>query len=176
MGILQDRAVLITGAASGIGRATALEAHAEGARLLLSDVDTEGGEGVAAEIAGQGGTAIFARCDVTSEAEVQALVARARDELGRLDGAFNCAGILGTVGLTTDTSYEAWRRILEVDLMPNQTGVLSGPMCAGDGSNFCARVKQLARQVSAEKSARPRDEDPFVAPRRLGIGDGNESG
>jgi NAD(P)-dependent dehydrogenase (short-subunit alcohol dehydrogenase family) len=116
MGILQDRAVLITGAASGIGRATALEAHAEGARLLLSDVDDDGGQAVAAEIAGQGGTAIFARCDVTSEAEVEALVARASDEFGRLDGAFNCAGILGTVGLTTDTSYDAWRRILEVDL------------------------------------------------------------
>jgi NAD(P)-dependent dehydrogenase (short-subunit alcohol dehydrogenase family) len=116
MGILQDRAVLITGAASGIGRATALEAHAEGARLLLSDVDADAGEGVAAEIAGQGGTASFARCDVTSEAEVEALVARAIEELGRLDGAFNCAGILGSIGLTTDTSYDAWRRILEVDL------------------------------------------------------------
>ena len=116
MGILDDRAVLITGAASGIGRATALEAHAEGARLLLSDVDADAGEALAAEIAGQGGTASFARCDVTSEAEVEALVARASEELGRLDGAFNCAGILGTVGLTTDTSYDAWRRILDVDL------------------------------------------------------------
>jgi NAD(P)-dependent dehydrogenase (short-subunit alcohol dehydrogenase family) len=116
MGILDDRAVLITGAASGIGRATALEAHIEGARLLLSDVDVGAGEALAAEIAARGGTAVFARCDVTIEAEVEALVGQAIAELGRLDGAFNCAGILGTVGLTTDTSFDDWRRILDVDL------------------------------------------------------------
>jgi NAD(P)-dependent dehydrogenase (short-subunit alcohol dehydrogenase family) len=116
MGILEDRAVLITGAASGIGRATALEAHIEGARLLLSDIDAGAGEALAAEIAARGGTAVFARCDVTIEAEVEALVGQATAELGRLDGAFNCAGILGTVGLTTDTSFDDWRRILDVDL------------------------------------------------------------
>ena len=116
MGILDDRAVLITGAASGIGRATALEAHIEGARLLLSDVDVGAGEALAAEIAARGGTAVFARCDVTIEAEVEAMVGQAIAELGRLDGAFNCAGILGTVGLTTDTSFDDWRRILDVDL------------------------------------------------------------
>lgn len=116
MGILDDRAVLITGAASGIGRATAVEAHTEGARLVLSDVDAGAGEALAAEIAAQGGTAVFARCDVTVEAEVEALVARATAELGRLDGAFNCAGILGTIGLTTDMPLDAWRRIIDVDL------------------------------------------------------------
>ena len=57
MGILDDKAVLITGAASGIGRATALAAHAEGARLLLSDVSSDAGEALAAEISGDGGTA-----------------------------------------------------------------------------------------------------------------------
>jgi NAD(P)-dependent dehydrogenase (short-subunit alcohol dehydrogenase family) len=116
MGILDDKAVVITGAGSGIGRATALEAHAEGARLLLSDVNAEAGEAVAAEIAERGGTALFTTCDVTSEAEVEALIGRATAELGRLDGAFNCAGILGTVAPTTETPYDAWRRILEVDL------------------------------------------------------------
>jgi NAD(P)-dependent dehydrogenase (short-subunit alcohol dehydrogenase family) len=116
MGILDGKAVLITGAAGGIGRATALDAHAEGARLLLSDVDAGGGEALAAEIAGDGGTAMFAACDVTDEGQVEALVMRARDELGGLDGALNCAGILGAIGLTGDTSYDDWRRILDVDL------------------------------------------------------------
>jgi NAD(P)-dependent dehydrogenase (short-subunit alcohol dehydrogenase family) len=116
MGILDGRAVLITGAASGIGRATALDAHAEGAKLLLSDVDAAGGEALAAEIAADGGTASFTLCDVTDEAQVEALVAAARERLGGLDGALNCAGILGTVGLTADTAYADWRRILDVDL------------------------------------------------------------
>jgi NAD(P)-dependent dehydrogenase (short-subunit alcohol dehydrogenase family) len=116
MGILDDKAVLITGAASGIGRATALEAHAEGARVLLADVDDEGGEAVAQEIAGQGGTASYARCDVTDEASVKALVGRAVSELGGLDGAFNCAGVLGALGPVGDMAYEDWRRILDVDL------------------------------------------------------------
>ncbi len=60
--------------------------------------------------------AVYASCDVTSEEAVEGLVKRATDELGRLDGAFNCAGILGTVALTTDTPYDGWKRIIDVDL------------------------------------------------------------
>jgi NAD(P)-dependent dehydrogenase (short-subunit alcohol dehydrogenase family) len=113
VGILDDKAVLITGAASGIGEATAVAARAEGARLLLSDVDVTRGEAVAEKLGG--GTRFFP-CDVTDEAQVAALVAEAEGELGGLDGAFNCAGILGTLGLVGDTEYEDWKRIVDVDL------------------------------------------------------------
>jgi NAD(P)-dependent dehydrogenase (short-subunit alcohol dehydrogenase family) len=116
MGILDGKVVLITGAASGIGRATALEAGREGARLMLSDVNSDGGEKLAAELRDGGGQALFRACDVTNEQDVEGLVAAAESELGPLDCAFNCAGILGTVALTTDTDYDSWRRILEVDL------------------------------------------------------------
>jgi NAD(P)-dependent dehydrogenase (short-subunit alcohol dehydrogenase family) len=111
MGILDGKVVLITGAASGIGRATAEEAAAEGAKLLLSDVTDDAGRKVADELG-----ASYESCDVTDEAAVEALVRKPVDEFGRLDCAFNCAGILGTVALTTDTNYDDWRRILEVDL------------------------------------------------------------
>jgi NAD(P)-dependent dehydrogenase (short-subunit alcohol dehydrogenase family) len=116
MGILDDKAVLITGAASGIGRATALEANQEGARLLLCDVNDENGEAVAEEIRGAGGAATYAHCDVTDEAAVETTVARAVEELDGLDGAFNCAGILGSLGNVGDTELDDWKRILDVDL------------------------------------------------------------
>src|SRR6266581_1059938 len=74
MGILDGKVVLITGAASGIGRPTALEAHREGARLLLSDVDADGGSALCAEI---GADAIFSTCNVTDEEAVESLVAQA---------------------------------------------------------------------------------------------------
>jgi NAD(P)-dependent dehydrogenase (short-subunit alcohol dehydrogenase family) len=113
LGLLDDKAILITGAASGIGRATAQEAHAEGARLLLADVNDEQGESVAAEI---GDGASYVHCDVTDEVSVQAAVAGAVSELGRLDGAFNCAGILGSLGNVGDVEFDDWKKILDVDL------------------------------------------------------------
>ena len=113
MGLLDGKAVLITGAASGIGRATAAMAAEEGAELLLSDVNEKDGEALAQSL---GDRASFAACDVTSEEQVEKLVAEATSRFGRLDGAFNCAGILGTVALTTDTPLDAWKQIVDVDL------------------------------------------------------------
>ena len=113
MGLLDEKTILITGAASGIGRATAAEARAEGARLLLADVNDEQGEAVAAEL-GEG--ASYVHCDVTDEASVQAVVAATVSELGRIDCAFNCAGILGSLGNVGELGLDGWKRIIDVDL------------------------------------------------------------
>jgi NAD(P)-dependent dehydrogenase (short-subunit alcohol dehydrogenase family) len=112
LGILDEKAIMITGAASGIGRATAAEAAAEGARLLLCDVNDEQGEAEAAAIDG----ATYLHCDVTDEASVQAAVKAAVSELGRLDGAFNCAGILGALGNIGELPLDGWKQIIDVDL------------------------------------------------------------
>jgi NAD(P)-dependent dehydrogenase (short-subunit alcohol dehydrogenase family) len=113
VGILDGKAIMITGAASGIGRATAQEAAAEGARLLLCDVDDGGGEAAAAEI---GEAARYRSCDVTDEAAVRAAVEATISELGRIDGAFNCAGILGVLGNVGELPLDGWKRLIEVDL------------------------------------------------------------
>ena len=113
MGILDGRTVMITGAASGIGEATAKEAAAEGAKLMLCDVDAEKGGAVAAAI---GAAATYRDCDVTDEAAVQAAVEATVAELGGIDGAFNCAGILGVVGNIGELPLDGWKRLIDVDL------------------------------------------------------------
>ncbi|WP_271408258.1 SDR family oxidoreductase [Pseudomonas sp. Q1-7] len=84
---------LVTGGANGIGRATAQAFAAEGLKVVVSDVDVAGGEGTAELIRAAGGEACFIRCDVTRDAEVQALMQGTLAAYGRLDYAFNNAGI-----------------------------------------------------------------------------------
>jgi NAD(P)-dependent dehydrogenase (short-subunit alcohol dehydrogenase family) len=115
-GLLPDRVVLVTGAGSGIGRATALAFAREGARVLVADVDAEGGEATCQAIAGAGGEARFLRTDVTREAEVAACVRTAVDAFGRLDCAVNNAGITGSGGAIPDVDLEIWNRVLAVNL------------------------------------------------------------
>jgi NAD(P)-dependent dehydrogenase (short-subunit alcohol dehydrogenase family) len=115
--MLDGKAVMITGAASGIGRATALKAHVEGASLLLADLSDEAGEALREEIGADGGKAAYVNCDVTDEASVRAAVAKAVSEYGRIDGAFNCAGILAAIGNVGENALEEWKQVLEVDLV-----------------------------------------------------------
>ena len=116
-GRLDGKVVLITGAASGIGRATALVAAREGAKLILADVASEGGEETARKATASGTQAAFVRCDVTQQAEVDAMVKRAVDAYGRLDGAFNNAGIEGALAPTADYPEEAFERVIQVNLI-----------------------------------------------------------
>ena len=112
MGILDEKAIMITGGGSGIGEATAKEAAAEGAKLLLTDVNNEKGEAVAAGIDG----AVYLNCDVTDEASVEAAVKATISEFGAIDGSFNCAGILGVVGNIGELPLDGWKQLIEVDL------------------------------------------------------------
>lgn len=91
--LLSGQVALVTGAAAGIGRATAQAFAREGIKVVVSDVDAKGGENTVALIRAAGGEATFIRCDVTRDAEVQALVAGTVAAYGRLDYAFNNAGI-----------------------------------------------------------------------------------
>ena len=90
---LQDKAALITGAGSGIGRAIALEFAREGAKLLLAELDEESGKQAADQIAAGGGEARFQRCDVANEADVKSAIEACSDAFGKLDVMVNNAGV-----------------------------------------------------------------------------------
>jgi NAD(P)-dependent dehydrogenase (short-subunit alcohol dehydrogenase family) len=109
--------VLVTGAASGIGRAIALAFARAGARLVLGDVIVEDGEATAREAARLGAKADFLVTDVTLQADVDRLVARAIALHGRLDCAVNNAGIEGALKATADYPEAEFERVLQVNLL-----------------------------------------------------------
>ena len=111
---LEGKVAVITGAASGIGAATAKTFVEQGARVVLGDIQDQAGAELA-EALGGSGTAIFRHCNVTSEAEVEALVDAAISEFGKIDVMFNCAGIVGAVGPMSTTPTEEWK--LTIDIM-----------------------------------------------------------
>jgi NAD(P)-dependent dehydrogenase (short-subunit alcohol dehydrogenase family) len=111
-----DRVALVTGASSGIGRATALAFAREGARVAVADVQVEAGQETVALIERQGGKAIFVRCDVSRNDDVKALVEKVVQTWDRLDFAHNNAGIEGTQALTADCTEDAWDRIIAINL------------------------------------------------------------
>ena len=116
MGRLDGKVAVITGAASGMGQAAALLFAREGAHVVLADLNGPGGE-AAAEAASQAGPrCVFQRTDVSSEPDVEALVARALKEFGRLDVMFNNAGIGGALGSIEGISVEDWDRTQAVCL------------------------------------------------------------
>jgi NAD(P)-dependent dehydrogenase (short-subunit alcohol dehydrogenase family) len=115
-GQLDGKVVLVTGGASGIGRATAMAFAQEGASVVIADVDVPGGEATARQLQGQHHTACFVRTDVSRAAEVEALVHQAVTRYGRLDCAFNNAGILGNRLAVADTTEEEWAHILGINL------------------------------------------------------------
>ncbi|MGH7933403.1 MAG: glucose 1-dehydrogenase [Candidatus Binataceae bacterium] len=115
-GILDGKVALITGAGSGIGRATAKIFAREGAKLVLADVVEEGGNETLKMLQDGGASAIFAHCDVAKATEVDALVAKAVAAYGRLDCAFNNAGIDGKGGRIHECTEENWNRVLSINL------------------------------------------------------------
>ena len=115
MGKLTGKRALITGAASGIGRATAMLLACEGAAVAVVDVDEAGGQTVAQQIRDEGGQAIFLRCDVTCADDCRHAVQRTVDELGGLDILFNNAGIIRRADVV-DTTEEEWDRVMAVNV------------------------------------------------------------
>lgn len=115
MGELAGKRALITGGASGIGRATALLFAREGAAVAVVDLDEEGGQAVVRSIVAEGGRAIFVAGDVSLEADCQRAVRQTVDELGGLDILFNNAGIIRRATVEETTEKE-WDRVMAVNV------------------------------------------------------------
>ena len=114
---LKDKVALITGAASGIGRETALLFAREGARIAVVDVDEAGGKETVRRVEADGGRAVFARADVSRAADCESMVAAAERAFGKLDVLFNNAGIMHAKDDdAVTTSEEVWELTLAINL------------------------------------------------------------
>ena len=107
---------LVTGGGAGIGRATAIAFAEDGCRVLVADVDDEGGRETVRIIQEAEGEAVYVHADVSDPAQVEQMVARAVESFGRLDYAFNNAGIEGVSAPTAECTLENWNRVLAVNL------------------------------------------------------------
>ncbi|MGW1344438.1 SDR family NAD(P)-dependent oxidoreductase [Kribbella sp. NPDC002412] len=121
MGRLDGRVALITGAASGIGKATAWRLAAEGAAVLLTDIAVDAGEAVAEALRDSGARALFARHDVASEVDWETVCSLAVEQFGGIDILVNNAG-LGDLATIEETTLKDWQHTIDVD----QTGVFLG--------------------------------------------------
>ncbi|MCL4137797.1 UNVERIFIED_CONTAM: hypothetical protein GTU68_010505 [Idotea baltica] len=133
--MFEQKTAWITGAASGIGRATAIEFAEKGAQVVVSDVNVAGGEETVEMIEKAGGKAVFIKCDVSKAEVVVATVKAIVDQFGSLDIGVNNAGIGGPFIPTAEYDHESYRQVMAVNL---------------DGVFFCMQeeIKQMLKQGS----------------------------
>lgn len=114
--IFENKVAIVTGAGSGIGQATAILYAGEGAKVIVSDLNEKGGQETVASIRKAGGEASFIKTDVSKAEDCQTLVKAAIDIYGRLDIAFNNAGIGGEMNPIADMSVDGWLKVINVNL------------------------------------------------------------
>ncbi|HJR52342.1 MAG TPA: glucose 1-dehydrogenase [Gemmatimonadota bacterium] len=150
----KNRVAIVTGAGSGIGRAIAHGLAAEGARVVVSDVDEAGGADTVAAIEKAGGTATFVRADVSKPGDGEALVGSAVQEFGALHVAVNNAGIGGPSAPIGDYPIDGWDRVIAINL----SGVFYGmryqiPALLDSGGGSIVNVASILGQVGFANSA-----------------------
>ncbi|MGA2741791.1 MAG: SDR family oxidoreductase [Bryobacteraceae bacterium] len=149
-----DRVAIVTGGASGIGRALCEELARRGALVVVADIDCQGAQAVAAAIAANGGQATAVPLDVTRAADVERMVENTVRAHGRLDFMFNNAGI-GVAGEVRDLSLDDWRKCIDINLW----GVIYGATAA-----YAAMLRQGSGHIVNTASAAGLIGEPGLAP------------
>ena len=114
--LFENKVALVTGAASGMGLATAQAFAAAGAGVVLADTREELAEAEARKLVAEGHRAIAIRCDVSDDAQIAAMVKHTVAEFGRLDAAFNNAGVMAHIAPTAESTREEWDRVIGINL------------------------------------------------------------
>jgi NAD(P)-dependent dehydrogenase (short-subunit alcohol dehydrogenase family) len=146
-GALAGRVAVVTGAAAGIGRATAAVLAREGATTVLSDVDDPGGQAASDALAAQGADTHFVRADVGSTSDVDALIGFVADRFGRLDVLVNNAGI-SVPGDAISVSEDDWARAIDVNLTGVWRGMRAGlPLMLETGGGSIVNVASVQAMI-----------------------------
>ncbi|MFI8889066.1 SDR family NAD(P)-dependent oxidoreductase [Streptomyces paradoxus] len=148
---LSGKSVIVTGAASGIGRATALRFAGEGARVVAADLNAEGTKSVVEAVESAGGTAVAVTGDLSEPAVVDAVVAAAVGTFGGIDVLVNNAGVMDTMSAAADVTDAEWERVLRINLTAPfllTRAVLPHMIAAGGGA-----IVNTASEASLRGSA-----------------------
>ncbi|MBN2062220.1 MAG: SDR family oxidoreductase [Deltaproteobacteria bacterium] len=113
---LEKKIALITGAGSGIGRASAILFSKEGAKIAVADIDEKGGQRTVEIVNNEGGSAIFIKTDVTKESDVRNMIKKTVEDYGRLDILYNNAGIGTHFIMLEDTEESLWDRVMAINV------------------------------------------------------------
>jgi NAD(P)-dependent dehydrogenase (short-subunit alcohol dehydrogenase family) len=143
------KVIIITGGGSGIGEGAAMALARRGARVVIGDIDDEGGQRVAQAVEDAGGAAVFVHADAASVEDNELLVRTAVDTYGRLDGAVNNAGIGGPSAPTAEYPLDGWRLVMSINL----DGVFYGmraqiPAMLETGGGAIVNIASILGQVT----------------------------
>ncbi len=151
---LENKVAIITGAGSGIGKATALLFAKEGAKVVVSDINEEHGNNVVEEIKSSGAQAVFVKADSSSPEDNERLVKETLKAFGKLDVAVNNAGIGGEVNKAGDMSVEGWKRVIDINLSGVFYGVkYQAPAMVKNGSGSIINIASILGQAGFATSS-----------------------